>query len=98
MHMRRIHVAIERIATRLQFFEHLPDFLQHRLIEAGSRLTNVNESALFVIEPEDDRSKILPAAFWIGITADYTIDRLCDLDLEPFPAASFFVMAESLFR
>src|SRR5579863_6819804 len=98
MHMGRIYVTVERAAIRLQSFEHFPDFLQHRLIEARSRLPDVNEPAFLVIESEHDRPKVLAAAFRVGVTADYTIDRLCNLDLEPFAAAAFFVVAGALFR
>src|SRR5579863_10681973 len=90
VHIGGIHITVERAATRLQSFEHFPDFLQHRLIEARSRLPDVNEPAFLVIESEHDRPKVLAAAFRVGVTADYTIDRLCNLDLEPFAATAFF--------
>src|SRR5271170_3439702 len=93
-----IHITVKRIAIGLQSLEYLPDFLEHRLIESGSRLANMNQPALLVIQPEHDRPEILPAALRIGVTADYAIDSLRNLDLQPLLTAPFFVVARALLR
>ena len=40
------------------FLQHLPDLLQHGLIEAGARLTHMNQFSLLVIEAQHDRAEI----------------------------------------
>src|SRR5581483_9772056 len=38
-------------------------------------------------------SEILPAAFWLGVAADHTVDGLRDFYLQPLPAAALFIAA-----
>jgi len=41
---------------------------------------------------------MLAGAFRVGVTADDAINRLGNLDLQPFVAAAFLIMAGALLR
>ena len=65
---------------------------QQRLIEAGTGLAHVNQASPFLsYMPSTIDPKCNPQELGIGVSTDHAVQGLCDLDLEPFAGAAFFV-------
>src|SRR5258708_25368605 len=67
-------------------------------METAACLPHVNQPPFLVVQTEHDRSKMSPAAFRLGVSADDALDSLANLDLQPFAGAAFFVEARAFLR
>src|SRR5882672_10734865 len=84
---------MERVGLLLEWFQAFVDFLQSFLVEAGADLAHVDEVSALVVESENERSEILSAAFWIGVSANHALLALRDFDLQPIARPFFLIGA-----
>src|SRR6516225_2143704 len=63
------------------------------MVEPRAHISHVDQLFFLVVKPQNQRTKIHPAALWVGVSTDHALNGLGDFDLQPFPAAPFLVEA-----
>src|SRR5215470_15674341 len=79
-------------------FKFFPHGREHAVIETTTRLTDMNQIPVLVIEAQHNRAEELAASLRFGVAGNHSFESMLDFHLQPFTAAAGFVEAVASFR
>src|SRR5205823_10839595 len=82
---RSLNLSAKRVLFYSELFQLLPHRRMRGMGEAAARLAYVDQLSIFVIKPQDERSKMFARAARVGIAGNHAFLPAGDLDLQPFP-------------
>src|SRR5437016_2669507 len=78
-----VNLFAKGVYIGLQFLQQLPQSRMSGMSESAAGVAHVNEPAVLVIQPKNDRAEVLAAAARVGITADDALLAAGNFDLQP---------------